>query len=205
MKKFYLTPIAFTLAASAAAAHATEGVYIGIGYGNTEMDTGVTAVTASLDEKDKGPKILIGYEYTTNISLEGFYVDFGKATLSGDAGDTFISNSTTLAFTNNGTRGTTDQKTYGAAIVLSTSPYNGLKGFAKLGMHHWDYEERWSATGVDLSSDNLDDSGTDAMYGLGVSFGVNDNVAIRAEYEKYELGGEGSDTDYLSLGMTYKF
>lgn len=132
-------------------------------------------------------------------------MDFGKATLSGDNGDAFTVSGVNLAFTNNGTVGTGEQKTFGAAIVLSTDAHNGLKGFAKLGMHHWDYEERWTATGVDLSSDNLDDSGTDTMYGLGASYDIAENVALRAEYEKYKFGGEGSDTDYLSVGMTYKF
>ena len=179
--------------------------YFGGSYGEAEQDSGVTVQTASLDETDSAHKIYFGYQYTKNLAVEVFYADFGQISLKGDSGDTFTStNGTQLSFTINGTVATAAQDTFGVAAVFGTDVTSNAGLFAKAGIHAWDYDEKWTATGVDLSSNNQTDSGTDAFYGFGGFVDLSENISIRAEYEMFKLGGEGSDTDFISLGVVYK-
>ena len=51
---------------------------------------------------------------------------------------------------------------------------------------------------------------TDATYGAGVEYGFTPNLALRAEWQRYnDLGGGGfgakSDLDIASLGVLYRF
>ena len=57
-----------------------EGFYAGVG----------SVVGASLDEDGTGYACVIGNEIDKNLSIEGFYIDFGEASLKGDSGDTFV-------------------------------------------------------------------------------------------------------------------
>ena len=183
---------------------AEQYFYVGGSYGEAEQDSEVTVQTASIDETDSAHKLYVGYQHTKNLAVEFFYADFGQIKLSGDNGDTFTVNGTQLQFANNGTVATAEQDTFGVAAVVGTDVTNRAGVFAKAGIHAWDYEEKWSATGADLSSDNQSDSGTDAFYGFGGFVDLTSNLSIRAEYEMYKFGGEGSDTDFTSLGIVYK-
>ena len=73
--------------------------YVGGAFGSTAIDTGVSAVSgATLDEEDTGSSFFIGTKMSENLSVEGFYTDFGEASLSGDSGDTFVLDGTTYHF-----------------------------------------------------------------------------------------------------------
>ena len=65
---------------------------------------------------------------------------------------------------------------------------NTVDIFGKIGLAFWD--AKLSASGTIAGS--LDDDGTDIMFGAGVSFGVTDQFALRAEIEKFN--NIGNDT-----------
>ena len=70
-----------------------ENFYIGITSGQTDVDTGITEIVGStLDEDGTGNSFFIGKKINGNISIEGFYTDLGKVSLSGNSGDTFVYN-----------------------------------------------------------------------------------------------------------------
>ena len=76
-----------------------ENFYIGITAGQTDVDTGITEIVGStLDEDGTGNSFFIGKKIIGDISLEGFYTDLGKVSLSGNSGDTFVYNNSTLQF-----------------------------------------------------------------------------------------------------------
>ena len=87
MKKFIVAAIAAFIPSVASA----EGFYLSALYGSTSLDTGVdTVVGTTLEEDDTGYAFAIGNEIDDNVSIEGFYIDFGEASLRGDNGDTFV-------------------------------------------------------------------------------------------------------------------
>jgi hypothetical protein len=93
MKKFVIAAIAALILSVASA----EGFYVGALCGSTTIDTGVdTVVGATLDEDDSCYAFVIGNEIDENLSIEGFYIDFGEATLKGDSGDAFDFNGTVM-------------------------------------------------------------------------------------------------------------
>jgi len=90
--------------------------YSGISLGTSTVDTGVsnTTGTARLDEDGSGFKLYIGKKIDKTISVEGFYADFGEASLTGNSGDNFDLNGTTYVFTTNNARIATEATGIGA-------------------------------------------------------------------------------------------
>lgn len=74
-------------------------------------------------------------------------------------------------------------------MPLDTVP---IEFFGKLGAMAWDSDWRQNA--------HLDESETDLMYGIGVSWAPADRWAMRLEYQKIEL-----DVESFILGATFRF
>ena len=64
----------------------SEEFYIGIDYLNNEIDTGVTNISSTLDEKDNGYSLYAGMPISETMDIEVSYNDFGEASLSGVSG-----------------------------------------------------------------------------------------------------------------------
>lgn len=183
--------------------------YIGLGWGETEVDTGVDVGTATLDDDDDGYKIFAGYRVNQYIGLEAFYADLGEASLTGNNGDTFTIDGVAYNFIVNNASVTSEATTMGLEAVatlpmatLTDNKYLGaLTPFAKLGFHAWDAEYTATASGV--SQTTADDDGTDLCWGLGLNIDVHKHVALRGEFERFDF--DGDDVDYLSASIIVKF
>ena len=196
MKKLILTVTALLIPSFASA----EGLYVGALYGSTTIDTGVdTVVGATLDEDDAGYAFVIGNEIDESLSVEGFYIDFGEATLAGDNGDTFAVGSTTYTFTTSATIKAT-ATSMGAAAKLHFDMAENLNGFLKLGMHSWDSEVTLS---VATASATTTDDGVDVLMGFGAEYDVSEKVALVVGYDKYNLDDE--DVTFLNGGIKVRF
>ena len=77
----------------------SEEMYIGIDYLNNEIETGVTNISSTLDEKDSGYSLYAGLPMSENMDIEVSYNDFGEASLSGVSGNQFKIGSDTYEFT----------------------------------------------------------------------------------------------------------
>lgn len=67
-----------------------------------------------------------------------------------------------------------------------------IEVYAKAGINHWSIDDAPpTLTGTS------DDSGTDATYGLGVQYRVNDRVALRTDYSRLEVGEMDIDVAQL--------
>jgi len=81
------------------------------------------------------------------------------------------------------------------ASVLLLKEFQVIDFYARAGLARWN---------VDTNLGNLDDSGNEFTYGVGVGahFG---SVGVRAEYERFKLGDFDTDVNTLSLSVTYTF
>jgi OmpA-OmpF porin, OOP family len=70
---------------------------------------------------------------------------------------------------------------------------NDFSLFGKVGLLMWDVD-----TNVGVSDD-----GTDLLYGIGVKWDLNKQLALRAEYEVADF--DGDDGSLLSVGFSFKF
>ena len=173
-----------------------ENFYIGITAGQTEVDTGITEIVGStLDEDGTGNSFFIGKKINGNISIEGFYTDLGKVSLSGNSGDTFVYNNSTLQFNRTGTIESV-QTTYGIAGKIHIVNDETANLFLKAGYHSWESELR-VASGTTSASITTD--GTDLIYGLGGEYRFNDQFSFISGYDNYTLDNE--DITYLYAGV----
>ena len=135
---------------------ANNDFYIGLSYGTTTIDTGITAVTASLDDEDSGFKIFLGKKINANLSVEGFYADFGEASLTGNNGDTFTLDGTTFQFIVNNASITAEATALGINGLYAIPLSDTFSFFGKAGLMFWDSEGTVSGAGVATASVNDD-------------------------------------------------
>lgn len=186
-----------------AAAHAGDSkFYIGAGFGQSNYDTGVSGLTgtASHDKKDNGYKLFAGYNFNKFVAVEGHYADFGKTSLSGNTGDTFVHDGTTYSFLANNVTLTSNASSLGLAGVFSYPVTNAITPFAKLGLHYWEDDGKASSS---VANYNDGDDGTDLFFGIGMNIAINESLSARVEAERYRF--DDDELDYFSIGLQYNF
>ena len=188
----------FALALFTSQSLKAEGFYIGLDYLNTKIDTGVTNISSSLDEKDTGYSLYAGMPINENLDVEISYQDFGEASLSGVSGNQFTVGGTTYEFNQTATlKASADS--YGIAAKPKYKINENVTVYGKLGLHSWDTTFTVSGTTV-AGSESAD--GTDIFYGAGIQANFN-NLVARIGYTIYDLDGE--DVDSINAGLAYKF
>jgi len=70
---------------------------------------------------------------------------------------------------------------------------NNLSIIGKIGFAMWDAD-----AGIFGSND-----GTDLTYGLGVQYDLNPKLAIRGQWQRYDI--DDSNGDLFSIGLIYRF
>ena len=174
--------VAALVAAGSMAAHAAD-FYVGGSVGTSKAHYEDVPSGFTLDDTDTGFKLYGGAQFTPNFSLEGGYVDLGKATLS--------------------TSGVTGSQSGTGFFLDAVGEFPLSKGFSlfgKLGVFHG--ESKIEALGL---SDK--DSGTDVKFGFGGSYAINKNLSVRAEIERFRFNvfDDKGDVDLLSIGLNYRF
>lgn len=190
-RKNYLTAVCATLTALsfAPAAFAEDnGFSVGFDYGRTEAKKYCDHIT-NCSDSDKGPKINIGYDFNKNFGVELGYTSFGTIFDSNE--DSFSvkqkSNAITLS-------------------VLGNVPINEWLGiYGRLGYARYDTNNTGSVDGVAVK----DESGNTPFWGAGVKFNLNEQFALRLEYQNYsdlsDEPGRSDDVQGLFGGVTYRF
>ena len=177
--------------------------YVGASIGEATFDAEVVDdledAGASVDDSDTTIKLFLGNRINENIAIEGFYADLGErsASASGfdDFGD-FISADAKA-----------DAATFGVAILGIIPVNEKFSIFGKLGMHRWESDSKFSYTdsccgGINNESYSDDDSGSDIVYGLGLTYDIG-RISLRAEYDNYEV--DDDDVNTLSIGISTTF
>ncbi|WP_135080942.1 outer membrane beta-barrel protein [Terasakiella sp. SH-1] len=184
--------------------HKTMGprFYVGGAVGKASIDTGVSGLTGSakLDEDDTGFKLYGGADLNQLFGIEAHYANFGEAVLTGSNGDNFNYKGATYAIIADGVKISASAKSLGAAVTAGVNVTKWLRPMAKLGLHRWDLDANVTSS---AGSASLNDSGTDAFFGLGLEANIYQDLTVRVEAERFKF--EDEDVDFVSLGLKYKF
>ena len=178
MKKVAVLVFCFVLLSIAGTASAGKetGPYIGGSLGWSAFD--VSSDSVDFNDDDLGYKIFAGYNFGVipllDLAIEGSYVDFGSA-----------SSSQIL----NPDADITGWDIFGLA-ALNLGP---IGVFGKVGQIWWSR---------DSNIPQLDDSGNDMAYGIGVRFQIG-SFGIRGEYEYFDL--EDTNVGMVSAGVSWTF
>ena len=176
----------------------SEEAYIGIDYLNNEIDTGITNISSTLDEKDSGYSLYAGMPMSDTMDIEVSYNDFGEASLSGVSGNQFSLDGTTYEFNATATLAV-KASSIGVAAKQKVELSEGVMLYGKVGIHQWDSELSIAST---TATANADENGTDVFYGAGLELSIS-NLKGRIGYSLYDLDGE--DIDSLNIGFIYNF
>lgn len=203
--------LGLTAAGTAAWADATTpGFYLGAGVGKAYADLDTQDVTNPLtdarfevtgssdDDDDTGWKILGGYQINRHFGVEASWIDLGEYRIKADLGGARpgeVKSDLDLG------------STFNLGITAGYPFTDRLSAFAKLGMVFWDADAKSTAnlaTGSATAKD--DDNGTDLSFGLGVSYYVTERIAVRGDWDRYQIGGNAdTDVDLWSIAVQYKF
>lgn len=190
-----LTIVAAPLAGpqAALAADSNAGFYGGIGAGRSYTDINAGSISGAKDEKDTAWKFFGGYQFNRYLGVEGGYVDLGKASVSGTSGG--IPAAATL-----------DSKVWQAAAVGSLPLGQQFALTGKLGVARADTDVGGNIGAMPIGTT---DHNTAPTYGLGMRYDINSKIGVRAEWERFRLGGGSfagkSDADLFSVNALYRF
>jgi OOP family OmpA-OmpF porin len=181
-----ILPLSFLLGAAAVGSTAmaqdvdvVKGFYLGGAITQARFDDANFSLD-DVDDEDNSWKVIGGFRFHENFAVEASYIDFGEMSARLLTG--------TGPFT-------AEAKGFAAfAVGLIPVPYVDL--FAKVGAAQIDAETQ----GLPV---NFDDDTTEFAYGAGAQWRWR-NLAIRAEYEKFDTDIIG-DLDLISVGATYTF
>ena len=115
--------------------------------------------------------------------------------MSGNSGDTFVYNNSTLQFNTTATLEAVST-TYGIAGKIDAVNNEKANLFFKAGYHSWETEFRVAAG---TTSASITTDGTDIMYGLGGEYRLNDQFSFIGGYDNYTLSDE--EITYLYAGV----
>ena len=207
MKKSLL--VSALVLAMSSSAFAAEGFYVYGGLGYSKADTEMASetivagreyATIDVDEDSVGVKLAAGYRFNDYFAVEGSYAYLGKA------------EATVSSTVDVDAKGS--MKTHVMAVdAVGLYPVNkDFDVFAKVGVG-LSYVKTSMSANVYNESFSFSESDTRVFpkLGFGAEYKISENVAIRAEYERYF--GVSKDSDYsidadydlFSVGVKYTF
>jgi len=160
--------------------------YLGGSLGRASLEGSPTDLDLDFDFKgdDTGYKVFGGYRLLKFLAIEASVFDLGQIEDS------------VLGFTVQA-----DLKGIDAHAVGVLPAGRVVQFFGKAGFAHWQFE---ATIFDDVNRLTRDDSGTDFTYGIGAAFRLNKHLALRAEWEVFEL--ETADNlSFASVGIEIGF
>lgn len=203
---------------------------------NTELMTatgGYPAITR-VDQRSEGWKLFGGYQFNKFFALEGGFVDFNDfRASSGFAYKNYTpaggvpANPALRVISGAVSNYTTENDAWMLAAVGKLPVTEKVSAFAKLGASSWTSNYRVTyqrphptagmqplpqpavpslATPANPIAQSGTDEGVDLYYGLGVSYDLLDNLALRAEWERFKIDAPHIDhIDLMTAGVVMKF
>ena len=183
-----------------------KGFYVGGSVGHTSIDTlsegqvnanlaagGITA-TSNVDDTDMGWKLFGGYNFNQYFGLELGYVDLGEASLDITATAPAAATASVSA----------EADGFQFTGIARYPLMNNFDVFGKVGGFVWDVEGGGSVTsGATTVVVSAEDDGSSIMFGFGAEYELQNNIGIRAEWERFEVSSD--DVDMFSIGVEYDF
>ena len=161
------------------------------------LGSGLTATSIDDNKRDTGYKLLGGYQFNRNFSLEGGYFNLGK----------FGYTATTVPL---GTlKG--ELKYQGINLdAVGTLPFTEkFSAFGRVGATYGETKDSFSGTGaVSVTDPSPSKTDTNYKYGVGLQYDFTKKIAMRVEAERYRINdavGNRGDVDLVSVGLIYRF
>jgi len=178
-KSWLIAALAAASMATIPAQAADNGVYLGASVGYASLNEGFEG--EDFDGSATGFKGILGWRFLDWLAVEANYVDFGSM----------------------------DDDVFGEEVGIDTNgvslsalaflPVGPVDLFARVGIIDW-------STDIEIDDfediEDFGDSGTDFAWGAGVQFRLG-SLALRAEYESFDLGG--TNVNMVSAGLTWTF
>lgn len=181
---FLLTILSFSASPGMASDFETHG-YILAGVGKADT-LARTSPTDEINGDDTAFEIGVGFAFSPYLSVEGSYQDFGKP--YGYAGCPIdVLCIAIVPFS----REEVSVDGWSVALRGGLPITESLSAFGRLGFLSWD---------ASASSQGLNDSGTDLLYGVGIAADVSDRIGLQLSYEKAEI-----DIETVKVGVRLRF
>ena len=193
MRKSFLAVLTASslIATSAYAATPQEDIdHMGIYVGAAYGLLKVDGDDQDFDDEDNASRYFVGAQFNQVLSLEGGYIDFGNY------GNSVFN---------------TDLDGYTLALKAGLPVTERFTVYAQ-GGNVW-----WKAD-INATDDSDDVDGSDIFYGVGVSFALTQNLALRLDYTRFdvefdrdeigilaEIDSFDTKVDYASIGIQYTF
>jgi OOP family OmpA-OmpF porin len=159
--------------------------YLGVSGGASFYDVDC-AGTTSCDKNDTSFKLYGGYNINPNFAIEGGYTSLGKAS----------ANVGTL-------RAELKASGFEVAGVGKFPAAQNLELFVKLGLSVMTGEAVISGS----APSSAEEDSTELLAGFGLSYNINKQAAVRAEYEtrNVKFPGDKATVGNFTVGVTFKF
>ena len=153
---------------------------------SNDFQFGASTILSDYDAEYEGSyKINVAYLFDDNFSVEASYIKLGTNS-DGDGNEEF------------------DAK--GIAIMgIYKYPINDFALYAKLGALKWKEEgfyNIWWETELPKRKVPAKDNGTDAIYGVGISYSLTNNIAVKFEIDETDFN---AGTLLIGLGFDISF
>ncbi len=187
MRSFFIPAVAaLNLALLSVTASAAPYIGFGIGSAFYKVDlSGLAGNTFTLDDNSTGTKLYGGYRFNDYIAAELAVYKFAESSIG-----SFI-------FTGGATVSGAVKSTGAAAYAVGRYPVSKkIKLGGKLGVLKWDADLRVNNT---TGSNN----GTDLAYGLFASYAFTKQLAVQAEWEKFN--SDNPELSLFTVGFRFDF
>ena len=154
--------------------------YVGASAGKTNLQD--DDLGGSFNSSATTYKVFAGFRFMKFFGIEGGYVDFGS-TDDSDAGVDLSVDATAWD-----------------AFAVGVIPMGLFEVFAKAGYVRWSSDVKFSGA----TSGSSSDSGSDRAYGVGIALKLVKILAIRAEYERFDVK-DTDKADLASVGVAFRF
>lgn len=174
-------------AALFAASASAEGWYVGADVGRSSTQTVYPGV-AMTKSTDTVGGVFLGYQFTPNWGVEGFYTGGGKFEGTGGGGT-----------------GTGKSDVYGLDVIGTLPLADAFSVYGRLGYAN----AKTSASSVPAGFSGSNRSA--ATYGLGLQYDFTQQIGVRAGWDRYGAAISNAgvtnnfNTNVWSLGILYKF
>lgn len=145
-----------------------------------------------LDESDTAYSIGVGFDLNQFAAIEVAYRDFGSGQDSGIGSDEFGDFDWT---------DTLSASAFQASVVGKLPVSNSVDLFGRVGFANLEVDYDTNEGGFKTSESN---SKTRGLFGIGASYNLTPELALRAEYNQYAKW-DGLKLSALTVGATYRF
>lgn len=204
MKKLLALTMLYALTLSTSLASAADSDwYIGASGGGSNFGghaedvelslAGESHVVTRFEGGGKGWKLFVGKQLLENLAIELAYTDMGKFSYNADIGSLLTSE-----------YGQVRPVCWNMSAVGILPLGNSFSLLGKAGLCRWD--DRVYAYEVGGPVYPSGSVGTNLNVGIGAKYEVNNRLAIKAEWERYnKVVHNRNGVDMLSLGLQYGF